>query len=202
MSEPTDQKQCRRCGEQKPSTEFVRDKSRPDGRYPYCIPCHRTSSKGYRDRRTPEQKAWAAEQDAERRRIRDANDEVRAKYLSDSQTYALQKRYGISTVEYLAMMEAQGGRCAICGETPDPNAKKGRRRLGVDHDHTTGAVRGLLCFPCNVGLGNFKDNVDVMSRAIAYLGVGATPTPPPTPAALTPNFASLPTPDARIAPNS
>jgi hypothetical protein len=55
----------------------------------------------------------------------------------------LAKRYGISSVEYDAMLEEQCGVCAICGKPPKKN------RLHVDHDHDTGRIRGLLCVACN-----------------------------------------------------
>jgi hypothetical protein len=69
------------------------------------------------------------------------------------------------------MGERQAGLCPIC-----------LRRLGttphVDHDHVTGKVRGLLCFTCNVGLGNFADDVERLDRAAAYLrGTLEAPTP-------------------------
>jgi hypothetical protein len=59
------------------------------------------------------------------------------------------------------MIETQGGLCAIC-EGP-------LERPHVDHDHTTGKVRGILCFNCNAGLGKFQDNVAVMAAAVEYL---------------------------------
>src|SRR5699024_496382 len=61
----------------------------------------------------------------------------------------LWRKYGMTLEEYELRADAQGGRCLIC-------AKPGAQLL-VDHDHETGAVRGLLCHGCNVGLGWFKD---------------------------------------------
>ena len=55
------------------------------------------------------------------------------------------------------------GKCFICGLDKD------RRNLCVDHCHTTGKVRGLLCDNCNVGLGRFKDNITLLEKAIKYL---------------------------------
>lgn len=79
----------------------------------------------------------------------------RKKYLSDA--------YGLTEERYLEMLEAQDGLCAICG-------KPGRSRgLHVDHDHSTGAVRGLLCHPCNSGMGMFGDDPEVLASAIKYL---------------------------------
>ena len=78
----------------------------------------------------------------------------------------LKSRYGISLEDYDRMLEDQGGCCKVCG-TDDPGG--GRGRFQVDHNHTTGKVRGLLCIGCNTGLGSFKDSVEVLSKAITYL---------------------------------
>lgn len=78
--------------------------------------------------------------------------------------YGRKKRTGVVHEQYEAMLSAQQGLCAICRNGPTPN-----RTLGVDHDHATLQVRALLCNLCNVGLGAFNDDVDVMESAIAYL---------------------------------
>jgi len=59
------------------------------------------------------------------------------------------------------MVNKQDGRCKICNEKPD--------LLAVDHCHKRNKVRALLCLKCNSGLGMFKENVDVLKRAIQYL---------------------------------
>jgi hypothetical protein len=62
-------------------------------------------------------------------------------------------------------------RCAICDQPEgaiDPHSKK-PRKLAVDHNHVTGAVRALLCTNCNTGLGRFDDSRELLRRAIAYL---------------------------------
>lgn len=64
------------------------------------------------------------------------------------------------------MLARQAGACACCGTT----APGGRGRWHVDHDHRTGAVRGILCHRCNVGIGHFGDSVVGLHRAIHYLG--------------------------------
>lgn len=73
------------------------------------------------------------------------------------------KNYRISVETYDALSSKQGGICAVC-LTP-PNG----RPLTIDHCHITGVVRGLLCGNCNAGLGFFRDNPDLLSRAIQYL---------------------------------
>ena len=78
-------------------------------------------------------------------------------------------RYGITGPQYDAMVEAQGNRCAICGETPDNGGHPKQRHLAVDHSHKTGQVRSLLCAHCNRGLGHFKDSPSLLDAAKAYL---------------------------------
>ncbi len=77
--------------------------------------------------------------------------------------YHLKNAYGLTLDAYKAILESQGGRCAICGEYPD------KRPLSVDHDHHTMKIRGLLCTSCNFGLGYFKDNRAFVYDAFRYL---------------------------------
>jgi hypothetical protein len=82
-------------------------------------------------------------------------------------------RHGITPEDFQALLEAQGHHCAICGEANqvhDLNQLRSRQ-LNVDHDHNTGKIRGLLCHHCNVGLGHFKDNADLLRKALAYLAI-------------------------------
>jgi hypothetical protein len=75
----------------------------------------------------------------------------------------LKRNYGITIAEFDAMLLGQGGVCKICGG--DNSGKV----LHVDHNHRTGNIRALLCGPCNVGLGSFKDDVERIMRAAEYL---------------------------------
>ena len=80
------------------------------------------------------------------------------------------RRYGITLEQYDDMMLKQDGVCAICKQRETMKNKHGITvNLSVDHDHETGQVRGLLCRNCNVGLGNFSDDIRVMRVAISYL---------------------------------
>lgn len=79
------------------------------------------------------------------------------------------RNYGISDEEYQALKIAQGGVCAICGQSEIRIHKGAQMDLCVDHDHETGEVRGLLCWHCNAGLGHFRDDPQNLSAAIDYL---------------------------------
>ncbi len=74
------------------------------------------------------------------------------------------KLYGLSVEQYEFLLASQGGRCAICGRT-----ENGGVALGVDHDHETGAIRGILCDPCNIGIGGLRDDPHLLRAAIDYL---------------------------------
>lgn len=74
--------------------------------------------------------------------------------------YNLVKKYGITVDDYDAMYETQKGRCLICDSA---------EILFIDHNHKTGQIRGLLCHNCNVGIGHFKDDPKLLSKAKEYV---------------------------------
>jgi hypothetical protein len=82
-------------------------------------------------------------------------------------TWNLGRNHGITVEDYDRMLAEQGGGCAICGSKT--SGRKGHLHFYVDHDHKTGAIRGLLCFRCNAALGLFKDSPLFLIRAAQYL---------------------------------
>lgn len=78
----------------------------------------------------------------------------------------LQKKYGISLLQYNQLLIDQQYKCKLCG-TSKPLGN--RNVFVVDHCHTTGQIRGLLCNHCNTGLGKLGDTVEALQRAIRYL---------------------------------
>lgn len=62
------------------------------------------------------------------------------------------------------MLAQQGGVCGICKDE-----RTSDRRFHIDHDHETGAVRGLLCHACNTGIGSLRDSPDLLRAALTYL---------------------------------
>lgn len=73
-------------------------------------------------------------------------------------------RYGLTEEDYDRLVASQDGACAICRREPPEGTN-----LAVDHSHADGRVRGLLCGPCNVGLGMFRDDPALLRAAIDYL---------------------------------
>jgi len=78
-----------------------------------------------------------------------------------SRSSHLRRKYGITLEDYNSMFRNQNGRCAICN--------RDGRELAVDHDHTTGKIRGLLCFSCNTSIGKFNDDISILKSAINYI---------------------------------
>lgn len=87
-------------------------------------------------------------------------------YWENPDKYKAQRlrKFGISLGEYKELLNINNEKCIIC----DNECPSGRN-LALDHDHKTGILRGLLCINCNKGLGNFKDNVELLKKAIEYL---------------------------------
>jgi hypothetical protein len=85
-----------------------------------------------------------------------------------SKEYALKYKYGITLEDYNIMLFEQDGCCAICGI----HHTEIKKSLHVDHCHTTGKVRGLLCYSCNTILGHAQDDINILKKTIKYLNNG------------------------------
>lgn len=149
-------KTCSKCREAKALTEFYKNSSSKDGYRADCKTCLRVQKRAYN----------LANQEKIQARMREYGI-VNADKLKDAY---LRRFYNITLAEYMEIFEAQGGLCMIC-------RKKHEMALSVDHDHACcpglrscgKCVRGLLCHHCNIGLGNFHDDQDLLARALDYL---------------------------------
>lgn len=153
-------KRCSHCGVEKKYVEFHGNHRAADKRASWCKKCdHERNVSRMQD---PAQRLRILEKCKE---YRASNKQQRAR---SRRRDGLLRRYGITVSQYEAMYEQQQGRCALCGIN-SPTFGPASSRLHVDHDHSTGADRGLLCGACNVALGNFKDNPEVLETAAWYL---------------------------------
>lgn len=101
--------------------------------------------------------AWLSEN---REAYNEAKTAKRSRY--EEYTREIRRQYSLTREDLTQMKAARGGKCDICGVVP-------KETLHVDHDHSSGFVRGLLCLECNTGLGKFKDRIDLIQQAIRYL---------------------------------
>ena len=141
--------------------------------YRTCMTCGKEKSIlefYFRDKKTGRRHSACKECDKARVKARHQANPERTKNND------LKRNYGITLDEHTQMFENQNGVCAICKKPGDGRWKK----LCVDHCHTTGKVRGLLCKRCNIALGEVGDNISTLQKMIEYLAAADS-----TPVALT-----------------
>lgn len=95
--------------------------------------------------------------------------EVRKTQRSQIKNRHLKWAFGITLNDYNQMCEKQNNLCAICNKSETKKHGDIVRKLAVDHDHSSGKIRGLLCTRCNAGIGSFEDNIELLNDAINYL---------------------------------
>lgn len=108
---------------------------------------------------------------AHRGEAREAQRRHRLAHPEKSAEYTAKWKYGITSEEYDRLFVEQGGLCAVCRQPETARDRLGRvrARLSVDHNHKTGAVRGLLCHHCNAALGHVNDDIELLRALMAYL---------------------------------
>lgn len=184
-------KKCHDCGQEKQTADFYAHPQTADRLRPYCRSCasrrakeryRRRSAGATEDRRVKYQVPEGMKRcsccgevkdlvDFPRHKSRPGGRHLHCKPCHNAQTrasrdraggarrYHLNARYGVDPQAVSAQMALRRGLCAICREAPG---------VQVDHDHATGRPRGMLCFNCNGGLGQFKDDPVRLARAIDY----------------------------------
>lgn len=130
-----------------------------------CVPCmHEQNAERRREkyRENPE-----VARETSRRWWRSVPRTKRAQWARNS---SRRTKYNLEPDQFAALLDSQHGVCAICYEAlRRDDGSGGVLRPVVDHDHRTGAVRGLLCDRCNHALGHLRDNAEIARRAALYL---------------------------------
>jgi len=143
--------ECRQCSGDKEENAFYKNASKQLGRSSECKECSKLNSKEYyidnREKLLARSAKWVRDNPEKHKN----NEMVR--------------KYGITVSQYRVLEKAQNYSCAICTKSVADN----KEDLAVDHCHTTGKVRGLLCKPCNRGIGMLQDSPDVIQKALEYL---------------------------------
>lgn len=145
-----DRKLCTKCLIDKHPLNFHKHQMTRDKLSPVCRDCCRKYRQANRKRRNA----------TERKRYSNYPDKFRnANYKC---------KYGITLDQYNNILAVQNNKCAIC---KTDKLTRGNKNFQIDHCHISGKVRGLLCFPCNSALGQFKDSIDILAEAKKYLEI-------------------------------
>ncbi|MCU1427916.1 MAG: hypothetical protein JWL83_1916 [Actinomycetia bacterium] len=159
-------KRCLHCRETKPLDDFYSSSNARDGRRPECKACNLARRKAaYAENPRPaiERAVRWQRENPERYAARQREYVTSGRKAVANRKSHLKRKYGLTVEQYDAMLEAQGGVCAICREKP------GDLTLHVDHDHVSGETRELLCVRCNNALGLFQESHDLFAAAAGYL---------------------------------
>lgn len=143
-------KRCNKCKELKLKSCFGNKTKSKDGLEIWCKDCKKIQRFDRKDRQSIIQREWYNLK------------KIDKKYIKNKSLIA---KFGISLDQYESMLLSQGSKCAIC-LTPQNDLSL---MLCVDHDHSTGKIRGLLCHKCNTGIGLLGDSIDNLSNACIYL---------------------------------
>lgn len=145
-------KNCTKCLVEKPLSDFHANSAHPTGRRSQCKKCGHAYEVKSKDRRNLYLRGW------------------RKKHFAKNQSTWRKYTYGITSADYEIIYASQSGRCAICMHIPLPG-----KPLQIDHNHSTGMVRGLLCKKCNTYIGMIGESMDTISRMREYLLPDRTP---------------------------
>lgn len=152
-------KNCSYCKQNLSCTMFPKNKTTKDGLSYYCKSCAVKKTVESRNREKTINPLTGKTNYTKKYNEYPVNSK---EYLRN---IVLKNKYKITLKTYNQMLVMQDSKCAICARHIDELPKT----LDVDHCHTTGKVRGLLCGKCNMGIGYFQDNTKTINKALAYL---------------------------------
>ena len=175
------EKRCNVCTDTKPIEEFSRvnyitSTGKQSWRFnSTCIACrrerdrerHHNNLEKERARQREYQKRTRPERTAASRRYRERNPERQQLWREWKWNRSLERLYGVTFEAYRDFVERHGRQCKICGATEG--------KIGIDHCHETGKLRGILCSGCNLALGNIKENAERARGLAEYIEVYCKP---------------------------
>lgn len=151
-------KQCAHCKEMKSIDSFHKRNKSKDGAHPYCKVCTASKNKEWFSNNKEKHAATCA--------LWYSKNKEKANRKGTDWHY--KSNYGISYEEFILLAGKQQNKCAICSTTLVFTGR-GTTRAVMDHCHTTGDIRGILCSNCNQGIGLLKENIGILKSSILYL---------------------------------
>jgi hypothetical protein len=158
-------KKCTKCGVEKPLSEFHKKKDNKDGLQNACKSCRVFENNNHYSKNKTKRLLWQKDYYKNNTEsVKNRGKDWRKANKNHSENYDLLRNYGITAEQKQQMIEQQNNSCAIC-----QNKFKDKKSAHVDHCHTTGKVRSILCSGCNTGLGLFKESQMYLKSALLYL---------------------------------
>lgn len=149
---------CTKCKVTKPLGEFYNATHHKDGKTSQCKQCTDRKNKEWESRNKDKVREYRKQADFRRRDYRAGEH--------------LFRTYGLTKSEYTNLLTKQQGLCAICKREESGVLRGSKRRMGVDHNHKTGRIRGLLCDDCNTGIARLQESPEILRIAARYVEVG------------------------------
>lgn len=148
---------CTKCKQDKDVSLFHKDKKRVNGYTSWCKEC----------RNTARADIYWKDPEHGRNRAKNYRESLTAeqRYISNRNT-KLKQAYGLTHEQVEEMKRLQGYKCYVCNK---PEHEAGTKGLVVDHNHTTGQIRKMLCGPCNTALGLLNEDVGIFTSLIKYV---------------------------------
>lgn len=146
MQRETEVRICRKCQYEKPITEFtITDKARGYRKF-RCKACEAERVRSY----------YATNPVYREKARANSRAQQKTRTTAEQRRNSLKYKYGMTVEQYVELLEKQGGGCALCGSKTAGSGQWADGHLHIDHDHTDGHVRGLLCQQCNTQLGGYE----------------------------------------------
>ena len=169
MSTPS-RKICSKCRVNKPIDGFYKHVGHKYGVSSACKNCIRKQHRAFYQE-NPKKRTATNKKYMDSPKGRATRDRYRqtSGYKFNRWKYWLRDEYGLTVEQYGRMLKTQNSCCAICNKPETASNQYGLMRLAIDHGHTTGKIRGLLCQRCNQALGLMNEDAWVLEKAIEYL---------------------------------
>ena len=163
-------KVCTKCKIEKPLTDFYKDMQKKDNRGSLCKACKNKVVKKYQEENPQKVKEsrhvhYLNNTEDSKRRTKEWREDNPEKYGAIIREGHLKRRYGISRSDWEEMFTFQKGCCKVCGK----HQSELKRTLSVDHCHSTGKVRALLCRQCNAALGFVNEDSFIVLKLMEYI---------------------------------
>jgi len=143
-------KQCTKCKEFKSLDLFAKDKYKQDGHRSACKECNKVDHF----------RRYHSDVEGQKQRVQEYRENNVEKVKASNRNTKLKRAYGITQEQFLEMSSKQDNKCACCGKD---------RKLVVDHCHTSGNIRELLCNPCNTALGLLNEDTTIIQNLSNYI---------------------------------